>query len=363
MLVKGEHSTAGTRAARPPAQAFASRLIDWQRSHGRNDLPWQHTTDPYRIWLSEIMLQQTQVSAVIPYYEPFLRTFPDLRSLALAPLQSVLERWSGLGYYGRARNLHQCAQRVIADFGGVFPADVNALQQLPGIGRSTASAISAFAYGTRAPILEGNAKRVLARHAGIEGYPGERKVEQRLWEIAEERLPDDNIEPYTQGMMDLGATICTRARPACILCPVAADCVARITGSLDRIPAPRPKKAVPRRAVTMVLLLHQEAVLLERRPPLGIWGGLWSLPELPENIGVEQYCSTRFTAQVRAAAPLAEIEHGFTHFHLTITPQPCSVVSWSERAEEPGLLWLPLMDVGGAALPAPIKKFLVGLRK
>ena len=307
------------------------------------------------------MLQQTQVSAVIPYYEQFLRTFPDLRSLAAAPLEAVLERWSGLGYYSRARNLHRCAQQVVAEFDGAFPSDPQMLQRLPGIGRSTASAISAFAYGTRASILEGNAKRVLARHAGIEGYPGERKVEEQLWQIADERLPDSGIEPYTQGMMDLGATICTRANPACILCPVAADCVARINGRIDRIPAPRPKKTVPRRAVTMVLLVHQEAVLLERRPPQGVWGGLWSLPELPEEIGAEQYCLTRFSAQVRADTPLAEIEHGFTHFHLTITPQPCTVVSWSARAEEPGLLWLPLMDAGGAALPAPIKKFLMAL--
>ena len=342
-------------------QSFAARLVTWQRIYGRNDLPWQNTTDPYRIWLSEIMLQQTQVSAVIPYYERFLSVFPDVQALANAPVERVMECWSGLGYYSRARNLHRCAQRLVADFAGAFPVDVEALQKLPGIGRSTASAISAFAFGLRAPILEGNVKRVLTRHAGIKGYPGERKIEEQLWRIAERRMPDTHIEAYTQGMMDLGATICTRANPTCMLCPVAADCEARIEGSTDRLPAPRPKKTVPRRTVTMVLLLHQQAVLVERRPPLGIWGGLWSLPELPGDVDAELYCATRFSAKVRADPPMVDVEHGFTHFHLTITPQPCTVLSWNARAEEPGLLWLPLMEAGGAALPAPVKKLLMGL--
>ena len=341
---------------------FWTRLIAWQRTHGRHDLPWQNSTDAYRIWLSEIMLQQTQVSAVIPYYERFLDAFPTLRSLADASIDRVLELWSGLGYYSRARNLHRCAQIVVEEHGGEFPRDPALIALLPGIGRSTAAAIAAFAYGVRAPILEGNAKRVLARHAGIEGYPGERRVEAQLWRIARERLPDNDIESYTQGMMDLGATVCTRSNPACLLCPVAVDCVARLTDRTREIPAPRPKKVVPQRSVTMLLLLQHESVLVEKRPPSGIWGGLWSLPELPEHTSAEQYCATRFDADVDPGEALPVIEHGFTHFHLTITPQPCVIRSLSRRAEEPGLLWLPLMDAGGAALPAPIKKLLLGLK-
>jgi A/G-specific adenine glycosylase len=341
--------------------SFASRLTAWQREHGRHDLPWQNTTDPYRIWLSEIMLQQTQVTAVIPYYQRFLLAFPDLPALVHAPLERVLELWSGLGYYSRARNLHRCAQSVMEKFDGSFPDDVEALRQLPGIGRSTAAAIAAFAFGAHTPILDGNVKRVLARHAGVEGFPGERKVEERLWGIAEERLPHNQIEAYTQGLMDLGATVCTRNRPSCALCALAADCVALATGRVGMLPTPRPKRIMPQRAVTMLLLVRQEAVLVERRPSGGIWGGLWSLPELPENMTAERYCTTRFAARVRADEPLAAIEHGFTHFHLTITPQPCTVLSWNARAEEPGLLWLPLMEASTAALPAPIKKFLLGL--
>ena len=304
------------------------------------------------------MLQQTQVSAVVPYYQRFITAFPDLQSLSDAPLERVLELWSGLGYYSRARNLHRCAQRIVSDHGGKFPQDPERVAELPGIGRSTAAAICAFAFGAHHAILDGNVKRVLARHAGVDGYPGERSVENKLWDVATSRLPDGAIEPYTQGLMDLGATLCVRSRPLCALCPVSADCVALATHRVDSLPAPRPKKELPQRAVTMLLLTRHESVLVERRPPSGIWGGLWSLPELPEGVSAERYCTTRFAADVRAENPLGAIEHGFTHFRLTITPQPCSVLAWNERAEEPGLLWLPLMDAKSAALPAPVKKML-----
>ncbi len=307
------------------------------------------------------MLQQTQVAAVIPYYDRFISEFPDVASLGAAPLQRVLELWSGLGYYSRARNLHACANAIVDQHGGAFPSDVDSVAALPGIGRSTAAAICAFAHGSRVAILEGNVKRVLARHAGIDGYPGAPSVMRRLWDIATERLPHEAIEQYTQGMMDLGSTVCVRSRPLCLLCPVAADCVARITHRTAQLPTPRPKKDVPQRAVTMLLLTRHESVLVERRPPTGIWGGLWSLPELPAGGCAEQYCTTRFGAQVRATHPLTAIEHGFTHFRLTITPQPCTVLSWNERAEEPGLIWLPLADAKSAALPAPIKKVLTAL--
>ena len=342
-----------------PSRAFATRVIEWQKQHGRHDLPWQNTRDPYRIWLSEIMLQQTQVAAVIPYYERFLQTFPTLRELAASPLENVMQLWSGLGYYSRARHLHRCAQVIVEQHGGEFPRDVDAIAQLPGIGRSTASAIAAFAFGASLPILEGNAKRVLARHVAIEGYPGDQKVERKLWQVATERMPASDVEAYTQGMMDLGATVCTRSRPACMLCPVSTDCVALITHRVGVLPTPRPKRALPQRSVTMLLLTRHESVLVERRPPSGIWGGLWSLPELPDAIDAERYCAKRFDARIAVGHPLPTIEHGFTHYHLTITPQPCAVVSQGTRAEEPGLMWLPLMEAKGAALPAPVRKLLV----
>ena len=367
--------------------AFATRLVAWQRLHGRHDLPWQNTVDAYRIWISEIMLQQTQVAAVIPYYERFVAAFPELQSLAAAPLEQVLALWSGLGYYSRARNLHRCAQVIAGEFGGAFPRDAATLAGLPGIGRSTAAAIAALAFGVHVPILDGNVKRVLARHAGVEGFPGLRAVEVELWREAAARMPlsrstahpmpdaadvdssagahhrsSSEIAAYTQAMMDLGATLCTRDRPQCARCPVAADCVALHTGRQAALPAPRPRKQVPQRTVTVLLLRRHETVLVERRPAAGIWGGLWSLPELPDGMDAARYCATRFSAQIVESEPLPAIRHGFTHFHLTITPQPCAVRDWPRRTEEPGLLWLPLTETQGAALPAPIKKLLAGLQ-
>jgi len=340
----------------PPS--FASRLADWQERHGRRDLPWQATRDPYRIWISEIMLQQTQVSTVIPYYARFLAAFPDVGALAAAPVERVLEHWSGLGYYRRAHLAHRAA-RVIADkHGGAFPRDVEAIAALPGIGRSTAAAIAAFAFGTRAAILDGNVKRVLARHAGIEGYPRVARVESSLWRCAEARLPEREIETYTQAMMDLGATVCLRQRPRCDMCPVADDCIARREHRTDRLPAPRPKKALPEREVTVLLLQRHGEVLLEKRPATGVWAGLWSLPEVAVEADAVAHCQTRFAAEVALQPKLPAIEHGFTHFRLTLHPQPCVVHAWPRRAEEPGLLWLSLDDAASAALPAPIKKLL-----
>jgi A/G-specific adenine glycosylase len=333
-------------------------LIAWQKTSGRRDLPWQRTRDPYRIWLSEIMLQQTQVATVIPYYQRFLAQFPDVASLAAVPIERVLELWSGLGYYRRAHLAHRAAQTVMAEHGAEFPRDAETLASLPGIGRSTAAAIAAFATGARAAILDGNVKRVLSRHAGIAGYPGDPKVERRLWERAEALLPAREIETYTQALMDLGATICLRSRPRCEACPVARDCVARREGRIGELPAPRPRKALPQRALTVLLLERKGEVLLERRPSIGIWSGLWSLPELERGRDAAAHCKSRFGINVALQAPLAPIEHGFTHFRLTLHPQPCAVHGSGHRAEEPGLLWLPLTEVSGAALPAPIKKLL-----
>jgi A/G-specific adenine glycosylase len=340
----------------PPS--FASRLTAWQKRHGRRDLPWQGTREAYRIWISEIMLQQTQVSTVIPYYDRFLAAFPDVAGLAAAPIERVLEIWSGLGYYRRAHLLHRAAETIVDEHAGAFPRDVEAIAALPGIGRSTAAAIAAFAFGARGAILDGNVKRVLARHAGIEGFPGDAKVERSLWRHAEALLPDRDIETYTQAMMDLGATVCLKRSPRCDACPVASDCVGRRESRIDALPAPRPKRALPQRAVSVLLLQRQGEVLLEKRPATGIWAGLWSLPEVALDADIVAHCRARFAAEVAPQPPLPAIEHGFTHFRLTLHPRPCAVLRLGGRAEEPGVVWLALTEVGGAALPAPIKKLL-----
>ncbi len=341
--------------------SFAARLSRWQAVHGRNDLPWQNTRDAYRIWLSEIMLQQTQVAAVVPYYQRFLAAFPDVAALAAAPLDDVLVRWSGLGYYRRAHHLHAAAQAVVARYGGTFPENAEALQALPGIGRSTAAAIAVFAFGIRSAILDGNVKRVLARHRGVAGWPGAPKVEAELWKVADALLPAGEVECYTQGLMDLGATLCTRSSPRCDACPVAADCVARTQDRVGELPAPRPRKVLPQRAVRVLLIERQGEILFEKRPALGIWGGLWSLPECALDDDVAVHVRTRFDATITLLDALPPIAHGFTHFALTLHPQRATVTHWPARTEASGTLWLTPDDARDAALPAPIRKLLRGL--
>ena len=343
-------------------KAFSARLVAWQAMHGRHDLPWQRTRDAYRIWLSEIMLQQTQVATVIPYYERFVAAFPDVAALAAAPEDRVLERWSGLGYYRRAHHLHAAAKAVVADHGGAFPRDAATIATLPGVGRSTAAAIAAFAFGARGAILDGNVKRVLARHRGIAGYPGDAKVEEELWRAADSLLPKTSsgtaIEPYTQALMDLGATVCTRTKPRCGECPVAADCVARREDCIAELPTPRPRKPLPRRAARVLVLERAGTILLEKRPAVGIWGGLWSLPEVDVESDIAAHCRARFGADVAVRAALPPIEHGFTHFRLTLFPQRVAVRRWPQRAEAPGLVWLTRDDALAAALPAPIRALI-----
>ncbi len=341
-----------------PARDFAHRVVAWQRAYGRHNLPWQNTRDAYRIWLSEIMLQQTQVTTVAPYYARFLAAFPDVRALAAAPLAQVLERWSGLGYYRRAHHLHAAARRVVAHHGGEFPRDVDALSALPGVGRSTAAAIAAFAFGARAAILEGNAKRVLARHRGVAGYPGDARVASRLWALAERSLPPRGIESYTQGMMDLGATVCTRSTPRCGDCPVTADCVARATGRVGDLPTPRPRKVLPQRSARVLVIERAGEILFEKRPPTGIWAGLVSLPEIDLDADVASAVRARFHAEAIVGEALPPLTHGFTHFTLTLHPQRVAVRRWPLRAESPALVWLTREDARGAALPAPIRKLL-----
>nr|WKF58206.1 Adenine DNA glycosylase [Paraburkholderia busanensis] len=346
---------------------FSTRLITWQRRHGRHDLPWQNTRDPYRIWLSEIMLQQTQVSTVIPYYAKFLARFPDVAALAAAPVDDVMALWAGLGYYTRARNLHRCAQTVVERHGGAFPRTVEELADLPGIGRSTAAAIASFAFGARATILDGNVKRVLARVFGVEGFTGEKKVENAMWTLAESLLPvnasDAEVSAYTQGLMDLGATLCVRGKPDCLRCPFAVDCVANVTGRQRELPAARPKKTVPTRRTWMLVLRDGNAVMLEKRPPSGIWGGLWSLPEAADEAALAE--RARAFGSAGTVSPLAPLTHVFTHFKLDIEPRLAELghgVGVLAALGDADTAWVSLSDLDSFGVPAPVRKLLDSLQ-
>jgi A/G-specific adenine glycosylase len=328
---------------------FAQKLVRWQRRHGRHGLPWQGTRDPYRIWLSEVMLQQTQVAAVIPYYKRFLARFPDMLALAGASEDEVLRLWSGLGYYARGRNLLRAAREVAK--AGKFPDTADEIHALPGVGPSTAAAIAVFAFGRRAAILDGNVKRVLARCFGIEG-------EKTQWALAKKLLPVRGIETYTQALMDLGATVCTRSRPACDRCPVARGCIARREGRIEELPGVRKRKPLPLKHATWLVLLHQGSVLLERRPGVGIWGGLWVFPDGPRQ-GVAAFCERNLSCTIGKSRRMPAIEHGFTHFHLTIQPIRCSVKKILPPGAGPGRIWLDVAGAASAAVPAPVRKLLL----
>lgn len=340
---------------------FATRLIAWQKQHGRHDLPWQ-VPDPYRVWLSEIMLQQTQVQTVIPYYQRFLARFPDIATLAAATESEVLGLWSGLGYYARGRNLHKAARMVMEQHGGHFPREPEAIAELPGIGRSTAAAIAAFSWGSRSAILDGNVKRVLARCFGIAGFPGEKAVENRLWALAEKLLPKESIQAYTQGLMDLGASRCTRGKPDCARCPMLDICVAHKENRVAELPTRRPKKAVPQRVSRMLVLRHEERVLLERRPPTGIWGGLLALPTLPEDCDHPlNWIADSLGLEVSALRALPPLQHAFTHFRLEILPLQGEVHGALPAIHQDRLSWLAPADFPNAPLPTPIRKILENL--
>jgi A/G-specific adenine glycosylase len=344
---------------RPPS--FSTRIVRWQRRHGRHDLPWQGTRDAYRIWLSEIMLQQTQVATVIPYYERFLARFPTVRDLARAAEDEVMALWSGLGYYARARNLHRAAREACERFGGEFPKAFDALATLPGIGRSTAGAIAAFAAGEKRAILDGNARRVIARHAGIEGDPSRPGVLAALWSEAEARLPARGIEGYTQGLMDLGAGPCAPRDPQCLLCPVSDDCAARIEGRIDEIPGRRTRAPSPRRRIAMLVVLSGREVLLEKRPPAGIWGGLWSLPEIAADAKPAAALASEWGIAAAEVNALAPFEHAFTHFTLEVTPWRIRARGARRLAEGKAATWLALDDLAGAALPSPVRRLLASI--
>jgi A/G-specific adenine glycosylase len=340
--------------------SFSARIIAWQHRHGRHHLPWQGSRDPYRIWVSEIMLQQTQVATVIPYFLRFLARFPDLASLAQADEEEVLTHWAGLGYYARGRNLQRAARIIAEKHANVFPNRFEDVADLPGIGRSTAAAICAFAFGERRAILDGNVKRVLARAYAIEGWPGKKQVETRLWQLSEALLPDTDIETYTQALMDLGATVCTRTHPKCANCPLAGECRALGENRISCLPAPRPRKSLPERSATLLVIRHARDVMLVKRPSPGIWGGLWSLPEADgDPLGACQQLTGRAPSCMEE---LPEFAHSFTHFRLAIRPLVLMLDSRPQGAAEPGSIWMDVCDARKAAIPKPVKSILQKLR-
>ena len=352
--------------------SFARQLIRWQEQHGRHNLPWQ-AQDAYRVWLSEIMLQQTQVATVVPYYQRFVASFPDISALAAATEDHVLAHWSGLGYYARGRNLHKAARIIVERFNGEFPRKFEEIVELPGIGRSTAAAVCALAFHERRAILDGNVKRVLARYCGIEGWAGEKKVEEELWQQAENLLPlppgegwgggtpveGSSIATYTQALMDMGATVCTRSRPKCVICPVQDNCVALVTDRINELPSPRPRKAVPERHAVFLLLMHGSDILLEKRPGSGIWGGLWCPPQFDDEDAARNWF-LRNGMEASAGEKLDEFTHTFTHFRLHIAPLMIQLAG-KPRVEQAGMVWLDVEEALGGAIPTPVRKILTDL--
>ena len=335
--------------------AIAPPLLAWHARHGRHDLPWQRNPTPYRVWISEIMLQQTQVSTVVDYFDRFMQRFPDLLSLAAAPLDEVLHLWSGLGYYSRARNLHRAAQRISVHYDGELPADAAVLATLPGIGRSTAAAIRALSAGERAAILDGNARRVLARVFAVTGLTTQSAVERRLWSLAEECTPQRDVAAYTQAIMDLGATVCVRRRPLCPLCPLATHCGARRTGRQHEIPEPRPRSVRRKRAVVMLFAqLRDGSVLLERRAEHGVWGGLWCPPQFPSADAARLYAATRLVDAEVEPQSRTVLRHAFSHFELEISPLLARCAGWSGVMDGPPMLWYNPASPEHLGLPAPV---------
>ena len=346
----------------PAPASFSRRILTWYNRHGRKDLPWQKPRSAYRVWVSEIMLQQTQVATVIPYFRRFIERFPDIATLAHAPLDEVLRYWAGLGYYARGRNLHRAAQIMLEQHAGNFPQDFETVESLPGIGRSTAAAILAQAFGQRHAILDGNVKRLLSRYHAVNGWPGEPKVAARLWQYAEVYTPAKRLADYTQAVMDLGATVCTR-RPDCARCPLKADCAAHARGRELNYPQPRPRRARPLRATRMLILERGDGhILLERRPARGIWGGLWCLPELPDRAQPGMHCRESMGLRVTRPRKLDPLRHGFTHFDLDIQPIRLQVNNPVMRAGQDHWRWYRHESGGkihnSLALPAPVQKLL-----
>ena len=341
-------------------EAFAPRLLAWYARHGRHDLPWKREPTPYRVWVSEIMLQQTQVATVLSYFAPFVARFPDVAALAAADVDEVLHRWSGLGYYARARNLHRAARVVRERHGGEMPGDIDALTALPGIGASTAGAILALAKGERHPILDANVQRVLCRYHAIDGWPGQGAVRKQLWALAERHTPQSEVAAYTQAIMDLGATLCTRRRPVCALCPLENGCGARAEHRQHELPAPRPKRERPQRRTAFLILRDAGgAFLLERRPPSGVWGGLFGFPEGVPGGDLRAECERRFDVEVKAMQRLGDLHHGFTHYALDIEPHLFDVVRrGSELRDGDGRIWHRPGDALEVGLAVPVSRLM-----
>ena len=356
------------KANNTPSQPFATRVLAWFDQHGRKDLPWQQNITPYRVWISEIMLQQTQVATVIPYYQKFIKAFPDVMSLANAEQDEVLKHWSGLGYYARARNLHKAAQTIRDVYAGEFPEKLEQVMELAGIGRSTAGAILSIACQQSHAILDGNVKRVLARYYAIEGWTGNSKVQKQLWQYAESLLPDASLQrtaDYTQAMMDLGATVCTRSKPNCEQCPLHADCKALQLGAVDRYPQPKKKKPLPEKSAVMLIIQNTQAeVLLQKRPATGIWGGLWSFPQFKQQEDAEIWLQEQYNIGLDFAKKLPKLKHTFSHFHLTIQPILLSIEIDQKGIMEAGSqLWYNTDTEFNGGLAAPMTTLLNLIKK
>ncbi len=344
---------------------FSDRLLVWFNKSGRHDLPWQHDRTPYRVWVSEIMLQQTQVATVIPYYNRFQESFPDVVTLANAPQDDVLHHWTGLGYYARARNLHKTAKIVVEDFKGAFPEALDSLISLPGIGRSTAGAILSLASHQRCPILDGNVKRVLSRYHGVEGWPGKKEVETKLWSYAERHTPKKLVADYTQAIMDLGATLCTRRNPECEACPLQDDCFAYNSLRQHDFPSSKSKAVLPKReAIFAIIENNNGEILLEQRPPSGIWGGLWCFPEFSTDQAVEKTINELYGYKIKNKVEYDSFKHTFSHFHLLIKPVHITLKGQTNRVNDAKLsTWLDISDDSKLGFPTPVVNILKDLNK
>lgn len=340
-------------------KSFSNQLLAWYDQQGRKDLPWQQGRTPYRTWISEIMLQQTQVMTVIPYFCRFMDRFPDIRALAAAPLDDVMSVWAGLGYYARARNLHRCARMVLQKYRGQFPGDLDELMALPGIGRSTAGAIVAQAFDRRAVILDGNVKRVLTRQRVIKGWPGKSSVQNLLWAIAEEFTPEKRCADYTQAIMDLGALVCTRSVPHCLQCPVSGSCQAFQQSNPEAYPEKRETRKRSTQEITVLLCYQQgKSVMLERRPPAGIWGGLWSLPQCGTHEDPAEFLKTGYGYEIQTMCTEPTSLHILTHLRLHINPIWAQVTRVENAIAEADQKWCTLSDIAQMGMPQPIEKLV-----
>ena len=342
---------------------FSELVLNWFDESGRKDLPWQINPTPYRVWISEIMLQQTQVNTATPYYLRFMDSFPDIYSLSSASTDRVMHHWSGLGYYARARNLHKTSKIVQEEYNGMIPLDFDRLVELPGIGKSTAGAILSLSDNQRQPILDGNVKRVLARFHAIEGWPGIKKIENKLWHFAEQHLPKKRMADYTQAMMDLGATICTRSKPNCMDCPLKKKCEAKHMNQQDQFPTRKPAKVKPHHRLNLVLLRKKNKILLEKRPDYGIWGGLSSLPELKNNSPIDGWIKKRLETAPETISEMNPVRHAFSHYTMDICPVEVRIDSSSCKLDlNENEFWYELNHPEEVGMASPVKKLLEQVR-